>query len=292
MSGFESFITKCVHNSRGHEPSGMSESVTQAFLNRLTPACLPRAVLSKGILHPDALVRYTTICTLLKILQTVQSALLSLQAELQTLAVPSACTQTYSSGSDAHAQRSSPMSDPLPDERHSPSAVAAPDVLNNAAASFFAVLQQQQQQLCPFLVDNVQQLEQSLVTQWTDFKLQLQQSLRARLPDPQALLAVLATLQKGSAQAAADAAATGKAADLTMDESPQDDSELVHQLLDGTTEVSQAAANSDVSESVMTAAELTGTVVLMLLTTYQRCLPEAMSDSHLDVFSLMPQVSR
>ena len=265
----------------------MSDPVTQAFLNRSTPACLPRAVLSKGIQQSDALVRYTTLCALLKILQTVQPALLALQAELQTLA----CAQTHNSDLDTHAQRSSLRSQPQQNEQHSASAITPLDVLNNAADSAFAVLQQQQHQLCPFLTDDLQQHEQSPPTQWTDFSLQLQQSLRARLPDPQSLLAVLATLQKSSAQA--DAATTDKASkdESPLADSPQDESELLHQLPGNKSVVSDKDLNSSVPESVMTATELTSAVVLMLLAIYQRCLPEAMSDSHMDVFSLMPQVS-
>ena len=44
------------------------------------------------------------------------------------------------------------------------------------------------------------------------------------------------------------------------------------------------------STPAMTAADLTGTLLFMVLQKYQECLPEAVSDSRIDVLSLMPQV--
>ena len=277
---------------RGHGPPAVGDPAVQSFLHRLTPACLPRAILSKGIQHPDALVRYTTLCTLLKLVQTVQSALQTLQTDMHALTAPSAQAQTldtHSSGLTAPAQHSNPFHDLLEDAGVA-SAVHAGDAVTAAAAAAFEMLQQQQQLILPFLNDNVQQQQQtlSLHTQWIGFHLQLRQMLRANLPDPQSLLAVLSTLQKSASQAAPEPA---PAADVVMHESPHDDSELVLQSAETAFDLMAQQADSAGMESSVTAPELTSTVVLMVLTGYQQCLPEAMSDSHVDVFSLMPHVS-
>ena len=275
---------------RVHQPPAIGNPVVQAFLHRLTPACLSRAVLSKGIQHSDALVRYTTLCTLLKLLQTAQSALQALQTAIQTLATPSAQPQIP----DAHdsvlagpAQQSSPCHDSLLEEAH-----GAVDAVGAAAATAFTMLQQQQQQDVPFLNNSMQQQQApSLHIQWIGLHLQLQQSLRASLPDPQSLLAVLLTQPKTTSQSAAGKAEAEAASDSLMHESPQDDSQLVGQRLETASDTLVQQVDGGGMESSMTASELTSTVVVMLLTAYQQTLPEAMSDSRVDVFSLMPQVS-
>ena len=265
---------------RAHQPPAIGNPIVQAFLHRLTPACLPRAVLSKGIQHPDALVRYTTLCTLLKLVQTAQSALQALQIDIQTLATQSAHAQTpdtYDSELAAPAQHSGPF--------HDSSLQKAHDAVDAVAANAFAMLQQQQHQDVPFLSNNMQQPQApNLHTQWIGMHLQLQQSLRASLPDPQSLIAVLSTLLK----TAAGEAEAGAAVDSLMHESPQDESQLVDQ---GLPDITTQQIDSGGIQSNMTASELTSTVVMMVLTAYQQTLPEAMSDSHVDVFSLMPQVS-
>ena len=269
---------------RAHQPPAIGNPIVQAFLHRLTPACLPRAVLSKGIQHPDALVRYTTLCTLLKLVQAAQSALQALQIDIQTLATQSAHAQTpdaYDSELAAPAQHSGPF--------HDSSLQKAHDAVDAVAANAFAMLQQQQQQDVPFLSNNMQQPQApSLHSQWIGLHLQLQQSLRASLPDPQSLIAVLSTLLKTVTQSAAGKAEAGAAVDSLMHESPQDESQLVDQSL---ADITTQQIDSGGIQSNMTASELTSTVVMMVLTAYQQTLPEAMSDSHVDVFSLMPQVS-
>ena len=277
---------------RAHKPPAIGDPVVQAFLHRLTPACLPRAVLSKGIQHPDALVRYTTLCTLLKLIQTAQSALQALQTDIQTLATPSAEAQipdAHVSELAAPAQHSGPFHDLLLEEAND-----AVDAVSVAAATAFAVLQQQQHQDRPFLNDSTQQQQQqspSLQTQWIGLHLQLQQLLRACLPDPQSLLAVLSTLPKTVSCSAPGDTEVAAAADSLMHESPQDDSHLADQALGTASDAMAQQIDSGGGESSMTASELASTVVVMALTAYQQCLPEAMSDSHVDVFSLMPQVS-
>ncbi|KAL0027614.1 hypothetical protein WJX79_002615 [Trebouxia sp. C0005] len=56
--------------NRSQQPPQLSSPLVQAFICQMSPPCLPRAVLSKGIQHPDALVRHTTLCTLLKAYQS------------------------------------------------------------------------------------------------------------------------------------------------------------------------------------------------------------------------------
>lgn len=267
----------------------MGDPAVQAFLRHLAPACLPRAILSKGIQHPDALVRYTTLCTLLKLVQTAQSALQTLQTDIQTLPALPAQAQApvaRDSGLAAPAQHSGPFCD-----SHSEPAGDVHDVVSAAAATAFATLQQQQQLDMPFLSGNMQQQQApSLQMQWAGLHLQLQQFLRASLPDPQSLLAVLSTLAKPVSQPPPGAAEADAAADSPTHESPQEGSQLDEAVGTGPhTAVGQT--DSSGMESKMTASELTSTITLMVLTAYQRCLPESMSDSHVDVFGLMPQVS-
>ena len=271
---------------RGHKPPSLGDPAVQAFLRWLTPACLPKAVLSKGIQHSDALVRYTTLCTLLKIVQTIEAELHTLQTDILTLAAPPAQAQRpddHNSRLTAPTQHSDALHDLLPNQDREASESGALDAITEAAAAASTALQQQQQLEVPFLNADMQQQAQSLHTLWTAFLLQLQQALRASLPDPQSLLAVLSTLYKTSPQAPSNNAE--EAADLLTHDSPQDDS----QLLDDEAMAEQTdSAGLDLG---VTAPELTASVVLMVLTAYQHCLPEAMSDSHVDVFSLMPQVS-
>lgn len=263
----------------------MGDPAVQTFLRHLAPACLPRAVLSKGIQHPDALVRYTTLCTLLKLVQTAQSALQTLQTDIQTLSALPAQAQvsvTHDSGLPAPALHSGPFCDSGP-------ASDVDDAVSAAAAHAFATLQQQQQLDMPFLSGNMQQQQgTSLHMQWTTLYLQLQQFLRASLPDPQSLLAVLSTLAKPASQSPPEADA---AADSLTHESPQDDSELLDDAVEAGPHTAVGQTDSSGMESRMTASELTSTITLMVLIAYQQCLPESMSDSHVDVFGLMPQVS-
>lgn len=278
---------------RGHQPPPVGDPTVQAFLRRLTPACLSKTALSKGIQHPDALVRYTTLCTLLKIVQTVQAELHSLQTDIQSLAASPAQVQTldvHDSGLTASTQYSDALHDLCLTESGEASEPDAVDAVSAAAAAAFAVLQQQQQQEVPFLNGYVQQQAQSLHSQWTGFLVQLQQSLRASLPDPQSLLAVLSTLYRNASQVSPNNAEANHAADALMHDSPPDDSALLHQAPE--TAITQANGGTGFEmELDMTGPGLTSSVVLMVLTSYQYCLPEAMSDSHVDVFSLMAQVS-
>lgn len=270
---------------RGHTPPTIGDPAVQAFLRHLAPACLPRAVLSKGIQHPDALVRYTTLCTLLKLVQTAQSALQTLQTDIHTLPALPAQAQVpvaHDSGLTAPAQHSRPFF-------NSEAVSNADDVVSAAAASAVAILQQQQQLDLPFLSDNMQQQQApSLHMQWTGLHLQLQQLLRANLPDPQSLLAVLSTLAKPAPQSPPGAAEADAA---LRHESPQDYSQLLDEAVGTGPHIVLRQTDSSGMESKMTASELTSTIILMVLTAYQQCLPESMSDSHVDVFGLMPQVS-
>ena len=232
--------------------------------------------------------RYTTLCTLLKLVQTAQSALQTLQAHIQTLAEESAqIPYAHYSGLVAPAQHSGLFHDSMPEENTN-----AADAVSAAAASAFAMLQQQQHQDVPFLSDGTQQQQApSLHTRWIGLHVQLQQLLRASLPDPQSLLALLSILLKEPSQSAPGDTEAEAAADSLMHDLPQDDSQLVDQGLGAASDTMAQKIDKGGADSNMTASELTSTVVLMVLTAYQQCLPEAMSDSHVDVFSLMPQVS-
>lgn len=269
---------------RAHGPPSVGDPAVQAFLQRLMPTCLPKAVLSKGIQHSDALVRYATLCTLLKVVQIVQAELQTLQTNIQTLAALPAQThmpEFHSSGLTAPSEHSETVHGVL-SEGDSEAAISG------GLDAVSAVLQQQQQLQAPFLNTDVQQQAQSTHTQWTGFLQHLQQSLRPSLPDPQSLLAVLSTLHKTAPQAQPnDAEEAGRAVDLLMHDSLQDESQQLHHAPETKAERTDSAG----LEMNMTAPELTASVVLMVLTAYQHCLPEAMSDSHVDILSLMPQVS-
>lgn len=300
---------------RGQQPPNISSPSVQAFIRRATPLCLPRAVLSKGIQHPDALVCYTTLCTLLKVLQTLAASMHRLQAAIHSLAavdstsaheathepfreagtldshVPLQALSTLRSNSGAVAQQfelltARPSAELEQDDN------PQPDVLDHAANLAFATLLQQQQQDTPLLVDALQQQQPSLLRQWTDFALQLQLAFRARLPDPQSLLAVLSTLQRSSAQSAVPAGTHSAAEAAAESAQLESDSELPSSRVSAD---SPAAAVEEPQQGLedqdgMTAHQLTSTVLVMVLNAYQSCLPEAMSDSRIDVVSLMPQV--
>lgn len=281
--------------NRSQQPPQLSSPLVQAFICQMSPPCLPRAVLSKGIQHPDALVRHTTLCTLLKVLQTLTGGFQKLQAATHKL------SRLYSDDPADHAPgaQHSVMFPQLLSTQLSESAqltsdnATQTDTLQSAGNVAFVSLLQQQLQDAPFLVHACQQQQPSLHAQWTAFTLHLQQAFRARFPDPQSLLATLSTLQRDSIPAAPSGSGADSAAETAPDSAqPELDSDLQAQALPE----SHSAESADLhkqelhSEVGMTAQELTTTVVFMVLKAYQSCLPEAMSDSRIDVVGLMPQV--
>ncbi len=304
---------------RHQQPPEISSSLVQAFIRHVIPTCLPRAVLSKGIQHPDALVHYTTLCTLHKVLQILRATFQVLQAALHTLSESesqSVITETtqrlraQDSGFQAQAL-SIPRSDPDAHTQHSDSAATfasaqlssdialTTNILDSVADSAFASLCHQQQQEDPCLADAQHGQEQGLLLQWANFMLQLRQACRARLPDPQSLLALSATLHKGSTQPAVlskeadtapELAADSRQADASDTSQVQSESGPPSQMHEDNSAVNQGSGNDVEDQSSMTAQELTSTMLVMVLNAYQSCLPEAMSDSRIDVVSLMPQV--
>jgi hypothetical protein len=273
----------------------MSSPLAQAFVRRASPPCLPRAVLSKGIQHPDALVRHTTLCTLLKVLQTLTGAFQKLQAATHKL------TGFYSGDPADHAlgaQHSVMFPQPLSTQLSDSAQLNSDDdtqldALQSSGNAAFVSLLQQQLLDAPFLVDTSQQQQPSLRVQWTDFTLQLQQGFRARFPDPQSLLATLSTLQRDSTSSALSGAGADSAAETSPDSAQL---ELDSQFQSPAVPENHSAAAEDLHNQElgnvdgMTAQELTTTVLFMVLKAYQSCLPEAMSDSRVDVAGLMPQV--
>ncbi len=283
--------------NRSQQPPQLSNPLVQAFIRQVSPPCLPRAVLSKGIQHPDALVRHTTLCTLLKVLQTLTGAFQKLQAATQEL------SGLYSDDPADHApgaQHSVMFPQLLTTQRSDSAQLSSDDptqldVLQSAGNAAFASLLQQQLQDASFLVDASQQQQPSLHTQWAAFALHLQQAFRARFPDPQSLLATLSTLQRDSTPSAPSGAGADSAAESAPDSAQLElDSELSSPAVPE--KPSTAAAAEDLhSQEVdngdgMTGQELTTTVLIMVLKAYQSCLSEAMSDSRIDVVGLMPQV--
>lgn len=347
---------------RGEQPPVHSSSAVQAILNRAASAPLSRSVLSKGIQHPSPLVQYTTLSTLLKVLQSLHTVQHDIQA-----AVEIASRQTDVQTEPVTEPNQAPLPQLFQAEQHHPvDLLSSTDQVSmgaylrqytEAGASVFEQMQQQQGLL--LLDESDQSREASLLLQWQSFLEQLQQAFRARLPDPQSLLALLASLQKskdgltghghvstagkivtagtadsagtagkadaadmfgtagtagkadsagaaGTADAAGTANAVGSAdkadtagiavskpstASLPADSSASDtDSDS----LDDTKQQQQALAaelqNGSESAQAMTATELTGTLLFMVLQKYQECLPEAMNDSRVDVPSLIPQV--
>lgn len=283
---------------RGEQPPRIDGPLVQAFVRRVTPSCLPRAVLSKGIQHPDALVHHTTLCTLLKLLQTLKMTCQTLQTAIYRLSdreprsadnslphslqaqdlAPNA-REWSAQDSDVQAQHSD-FSTGFASAQLKSANMASSEVLDSVAELVAEALREQQLRDTPYLTDAHQQLEPSLPSQWTEFVLQLQQAIRARLPDPQSLLALLATLHRGSTQTATTAVAAAIAADSAQ---LGGESELLSQV----PEADSAALQG---QNSMTAQELTSTMLVMVLNAYQSCLPAAMSDSHIDVASLLPQV--
>ena len=232
--------------------------------------------------------RHTTLCTLLKVLQTLIEAFQKLQTATHKL------SGLYSDEPADHApgaQSSVMFPQPLSTQRSDSAQLNSDndtqlDALQRAGNAAFLSLLQQQLQDAPFLVDASQQQQPSLLSQWTAFTLHLQQAFRARFPDPQSLLATLTTLQRDSTLSAPSGAGADSA-QLELD------SELSSPAVPGNP--SAAAAEDVQSQEVdsgdgMTGQELTTTVLFMVLKAYQSCLPEAMSDSRMDAVGLMPQV--
>lgn len=301
-------------SDRGQQPQKISSPSVQAFIQRITPPCLPRAVLSKGIQHPDALVCYTTLCTLLKLIQTLAESLHRLQAAIHNLAgvdsvsaheaihepiheagtldshIPLQALSTLRSDSGAVAQQFELLT-ARPSAQLDQDDCPQPDVLDSIANTALAKLLQQQQQDTPLTVDAHQQQPPSLLHQWTELVLQLQLAFRARLPDPQSLLAVLSTLQRSSAQSAAPAGANSAAEAAADSAQLESDSELPSSNVSANSPAAVEESEQGLEgQDGMSAHQLTSTVLNMVLNAYQSCLPEAMSDSRIDVVSLMPQV--
>lgn len=284
--------------NRSQEPPQLSSPLVQAFIRQMSPPCLPRAVLSKGIQHPDALVRHTTLCTLLKVLQTLTRAFQKLQAATHKLSVLS---ELYSDDPVDYAAgaQSSVMLPQLLSTQPSDSAQLTSDkdtqlhVLQSAGNAAFASLLQQQLQDALSLVDASQQQQPNLHTQWTAFALLLQQAFRARFPDPQSLLATLSTLQRDSTASAPSGAGADSEAETAPESTQLElDSDLQTPALpENPSAAAEELHNQELdSGDGMTGQELTTTVLIMVLKAYQSCLPEAMSDSRIDVVGLMPQV--
>ena len=282
--------------TRNQQPPQLSSPPVQAFTRQVSPLCLPRAVLSKGIQHPDALVRHTTLCTLLKILQTLTRAFQKLQAATQKLR--GLCSDDPAD--HALGAQHSVLFPLLLSTQSSDSAQLNSDndtqldALQSAGNVAFVSLLQQQLQDAPYMVDASQQQQPSLLTQWTAFTLHLQQAFRARFPDPQSLLATLSTLQRNSIPSAPSGAGADSAAETPPDSAQL---ELDSELQTPAVPDSHSAAAEDLhyqelhSGVGMSGRELTTTVLFMVLKAYQGCLPEAMGDSRIDVVGLMPQVS-
>ena len=215
--------------------------------------------------------QYTTLCTLLKVLQTLAAFLQTLATAVQNFqnAAQSCDQQSPSlshycqlpdltqyvftgsySGSDAAGQAYSEMStstlDQLSDNpaQQDSAILSSADLLDSIASSSASALQQQQLSDVPYMQISGNRQPASFVKQWTEFMSQLQQAFRARLPDPQALLAVLNTLQKAStASAAAASEADTTAAAL------QDESQPSNQTAEAAQEASQAAAEEAAGEA-------------------------------------------
>ena len=308
---------------RGEQPPVNSSSAVQAILNRAASAPLSRSALSKGIQHPSLLIQYTTLSTLLKVLQSLHTVQRNIQA-----AVVIASRQTDAQTEPATETNQAPLPQLFQAEQHlivdllsSTDHTGMGDYLRHYVEAGASVFEQMQQQQGLLLLDKSDQSrEASLLLQWQSFLDQLQQAFRTRLPDPQSLLALLASLQKsrdgliasghvstavtagtagtanavgtaGKADAAGIAVLKPSAASLPAESSASDtDSDS----LDGTERHQQVLAaelqSKSESAQAMTATELTGTLLFMVLQKYQECLPEAMHDSRMDVPGLMPQV--
>ncbi len=110
---------------------------------------------------------------------------------------------------------------------------------------------------------------QSIKQAWVGFVRELRTAVRGKLPDPSTLLALHAALLRSTP--AADAPAT---ASLSAD------------AIDG----DHVGADANDSPEVLVKLELMQPLVLEVLAGYQRLLPEAMADAHVDVGKLVPQV--
>ena len=316
---------------RGQKPPASGNTAVLAILNRLMPASLSRSVLSKGVQHPSPLVQYTTLSTLLKVLQSSHSMQQDLQAAASIVRTK---TDLKFDSAAATAQAVTPpllssdsknKSNPLLGKEQ----LTTDDYLSQYAASVAAALEQTQQHQSLVSSDEASHREPNLASEWQSFSDQFQQAFRARLPDVQSLLALLATLQKrkgalpvnhtaGTAGIAGTVGAAGTAGTAgtsgTAGMSGKAGTAGTASKMDGSTaakDLPDSYSDSDSPDNIaqhqlslpealqkdtqdgappMTASELTSTLLFMVLQNYQECLPEAMSDSRIDIPSLMTQV--
>lgn len=307
---------------------------------RVASAPLSRSVLVKGLQHPSPLVQYTTLNTLLKVLQSLNAVVHDVQAAVETV-----CRQTPSQTDvSPAATQTLPFLQFLPEQHHltgmshGQDQLTTDEYLQQYAASRAAVFEQAQQQQ-DLLSDGASHTrEASVLAQWQSFSDELQQALRARLPDPQSLIALLASLQRckdsvsaadvsnmpgvavssGTAGKAGAASIAGIAspAGTTGTASPAGTAGNANATSKGViapegSSASNSGSDNDLHSVVntqhfqqalteefedggrhqpITASELTGTLLLKVLQKYQECFAEALSDGHVDVLSLMPQV--
>lgn len=194
-----------------------------------------------------------------------------------------------------------PVTDTLTDAAAGSELLSNSDYLSRYVASAAAALEATQQQELLCLGGETQPREHSLQWQWESFRDQVQQAFRARLPDPQSLIALLANLHKvrGMQPENRAAGAAGTAGNVPYSSDPEDSAVAGHETpnLDvemqpgctGTGQLQGVVLGSS-GEMSMPAAGMVRVVLYTLLAKYQDCLPEAVSDSHIDVVGLMPQV--
>lgn len=364
---------------RCERPPSNASSGIQAILSRLASAPLSRSVVVKGLQHPSPLVQHTTLHALLKVLQSMNPVLLDLEAAVKVASHQISASTDALKDAQIHSGMTShelPLSSPVLPEQQPPSdmthaeeLLTTDDYLAQHAASAAAAFEQVQQQQDMFVLGSPDQERSTIVlSHWQGFADQLQQAFRARLPDPQSLIALLANLQKSKedstvavavasptfgklAQSVGKACTAGTTSTADTDSLPSSAGKAGKASTAGQAGVAGIAGNAGTADTAgaagtagtaggtgflsptapadstpsdidtdsysrinpkdqhsqqtlaagleaelpgrlqaMTASDLTGTLLFKVLQQYQECFPEALSDGHVDVASLLPQV--
>ncbi|KAK9812620.1 hypothetical protein WJX72_000751 [[Myrmecia] bisecta] len=189
---------------RGERPPFMDSGAVRQLLRNLFPPCLTKAALSHGIQHSSPLVRYTTLCLLLRIFHTAEHALTDLNAALEAAAAtPGQAATPLHPGAIA--------ADVAQDNVTVP---ATPKVLFAAAHSQLTNAQEPggRHTEGPATAFHLE-------APWRGFSTRLRSAVRAYLPDPQALLSQFSAMHAAAVKEAASRPASQPAADVATEPS-------------------------------------------------------------------------
>lgn len=267
-----------INLTSGGLPPGMESPIFRGIIKACLPPALTKAVLSRGIQHASRLVQYTTLCTL----QHCFTALEDVLSAVERLAVGKFISSMQ------HL-----VTDPGVHAAYTPNADAV-DSTTPGGLSFGKGV-------------NGIQNRGGGDPAWAHSMRRLVALVRGKVPDPSTLVALNAALDKETKHETADVnTGVSQAAAATQDGVKQ-------QLLSSEASAgkkrgksSAPATSSLLSPSPPSLAAVAATQqpggsdasglmrlsVLSVLSSYARWLPDALADSHVDCWKMMPQVRR